>query len=829
MLRIYSLLILLFLSTIQLQANQPKTKNAGEIQLMLDKLNTLGTALYIAAHPDDENTKLITWLSKHRNIRTGYLSLTRGDGGQNMIGTEIGSYLGIIRTQELLAARRLDGGHQFFTRAIDFGYSKTSEESLNIWDEEKILEDMVYVIRKFRPDVLITRFPPEKYNYPTHGHHSASAKLAEQAFEMAGNPEVFPEQLKSVEVWSPKRLYWNTSTWFYKRTNQEMDTTGKLKMDIGAYLPELGLSCSEIAAESRSQHKSQGFGAEKTRGYQPEYLEYVMGDTAQNDVFDGIETTWDRVPEAKNAALFLQSAAKNFNPKNPTQILPSLLTAFKELKKIEDNFYAKAKLAELQEVIFSICGLHIEAFAKDFYAVPNSEIELVLELLKRSDVKIELQSIAFNLGDSSPALNRELVLNRVEKIAHTLKVPADMPINQAYWLREKGENIGMFEIPDISYTGKPENDASIFANIQLNIQGAILDLEIPLQYKWTDRVKGELYRPFIIAPDASLNLANDAFLFPSKEPKELSIALRNWKANLSGKLKLDLPKGWKSEPKEIEVNLVEAGQEKNYKFNIIPPSKSSRGDLKVQFVSGKAIWDKSFVDIQYDHIPYQSEFTSASAKLLRLESTHSVKNVGYIMGAGDLVAKNLEEAGYSVSMLNADNFETIDLSEFPTILIGIRAYNTEKWLLQKYDALMEYVKNGGNLIVQYQTTRGLLTEKIGPYPLEIGNKRVTVEEAKMNVLPSGEKLVSEPNSLKKEDYEGWVQERGLYFAESWDPRFKPVFSMHDPGEEAHEGSLLIAPYGKGYFMYTGISFFRELPAGVPGAFRLLSNLIDYGK
>lgn len=829
MLRTLCKVSLLLFITLNVFAQAPQNKNAGEIQLMLEKLNTLGTALYIAAHPDDENTRLITWLSKKRNIRSGYLSLTRGDGGQNMIGTEIGSYLGIIRTQELLAARRTDGGHQFFTRAVDFGYSKTADESLNIWDEQQILEDMVYVIRKFRPDVLVTRFPPEKYNYPTHGHHSASARLAEVAYKMAGDPEAFPEQLETLKVWSPKRLYWNTSTWFYRRTGQELDTTGKLIVDIGAYLPELGLSCSEIAAESRSQHKSQGFGSEKTRGYQPEYLEYVMGDTAQDDLFDGVDVSWNRVKGAGNAANFLKEASKNFDPENPTLILPALLTAYKELQKLKGNHYVDIKLQELSEVIYAICGLHLEALAENYYTVPGGKVKAKIELLNRSNVSVSVTGIDFNTKHNAIEKPDQLSNNQLETVETELEIAKDAMDNQAYWLREKNDKIGMFKIPGMTYTGKPENAPSISAFVKLSIQGAELEYELPLQYKWTDRVKGELYRPFFIAPDVSLNLANDVFLFPSNEAKVITIKLKSWKENLSGVLKLDLPKGWLSEPVEIPVDIEEADKEKNYTFSITPSKKQLSGTVKPQFVSGDKTWDKAFMDIQYDHIPYQSIFPDAEAKLLRLESNHQVKDIAYIMGAGDLVNKNLEEAGYKVTMLDESNFDAFDLSQFPTILIGIRAYNTEEWLLQKYDALMNFVKNGGNLIVQYQTTRGLLTDKIGPYPFTINHGRVTVEQAPMNILEGGKTLTSEPNKLGKSDFEGWVQERGLYFADTWDDKYQTVFEMNDPGEEPLQGSVLIAPYGKGYFMYTGISFFRELPAGVPGAFRLLSNMIDYGK
>ncbi|TVR80226.1 MAG: PIG-L family deacetylase [Chitinophagaceae bacterium] len=829
MLRIVCFVLFLVVYGYNMAAQQPQNKNAGEIQLMLKNLNNLGSALHIAAHPDDENTRLITWLSKKRNIRTGYLSITRGDGGQNMIGTEIGTNLGIIRTQELIVAREIDGGHQFFTRAVDFGYSKTHEETMQFWDEDKVLEDMVYIIRKFRPDVLITRFPPKKYEFPTHGHHTASSVLAEQAFEMAGDSEAFPEQLESLELWSPKRLYWNTSHWFYRRTGQRLDTTGKLIVDFGAYLPELGYSCSEIAAVSRSQHRSQGFGTAQSRGMQPEYLEFVMGDSAYNELFEGIDLTWGRVPGAERVGELLHEASNSFDPQNPEAILPLLVNAHKELQKHKGNFYADIKLTELEEVIYAVAGLHLEVVAENFYSVRGGKINVDLHLLNRSDADVRVAEIQFSAKNSSFEKPDLLKNNQLETVKTELEIASDALVNQAYWLREQQDDIGMFKHPDMEYTAKAENDPAVTATVTLNIEGALINYTIPLEYKWTDRVKGELYRPFFIAPDVSMNLANDVYIFPTIDARRVNIQLRTWKENLKGTLKLDLPQGWTSEPESIQVDIQEAGRERNFNFNVRPPSEGEIGKLRPLFVSGGTQWSMSFEDIRYDHIPYQSMFAEAEGRLLRLESAHQTKRVGYIMGAGDLVNRNLEEAGYEVVMLDENNFDATDLSQFPAILVGIRAYNTEEWLVQKYEELMDYIRKGGNLIVQYQTTRGLLTDKIGPYPFEIDHGRVTDHQAKMNILETGKNLTSKPNNLTEADFEGWVQERGLYFAENWDDRYYTVFEMNDPGEEPHQGSLIIAPYGEGHFMYTGISFFRVMPAGVPGIFRLLSNMIDYGR
>ena len=540
--------------------------------MMLKKLNVLGSAMYIAAHPDDENTRLITYLAKKKLVDVAYLSLTRGDGGQNMIGTEKGELLGLIRTQELLAARRIDGGEQFFTRANDFGYSKTYEESLNIWDEEAVLGDMIFVIRKYRPDVLVTRFAPLHYNYPTHGHHSASAYLAEKAFDMAGDPKAYPEQLELVDVWQPKRLYWNTSTWFYRRTNTELDPTGKIQIDVGAYVPAIGLSCTEIAAESRSQHKSQGFGAAKNRGTEIEFLEFVKGDSASADLFEGIDLTWNRIKDGNDVGDLLKQAYEKFDPRNPTYILKYLLNAYKML---EGNKDARNKLDEIKQTVAAICGLHMETIAGGFSAVPGNEIELTTTLLNRSGIDIQLTDIRYAIKGAE--LNIEagpLVFNHPYEIINSLSIPDEALLSQPYWLVDESEGIGMYTVNDQRLRGMPELPTALSTFVTLMIRDTEMVFELPFQYKWTDRVKGELYRDLITTPEITVNQKEKVIIFANQEPQEVLLQVKAWGKKVSGELSLNVPKGWISNPVMAQVDLNERGEEAVFSFSITPPKQA---------------------------------------------------------------------------------------------------------------------------------------------------------------------------------------------------------------------------------------------------------------
>lgn len=807
------------------QAHQPMS--VGEIYESLRKLNTLGSALYVAAHPDDENTRLITYLANERHVRTAYVSLTRGDGGQNLIGTEKGPLLGIIRTQELLSARRIDGGEQFFTRANDFGYSKTSEETFNIWDRNRVLGDLVWVIRKFRPDVIITRFPPAKYEYPTHGHHEASAVLAEEAFELAADPEAYPQQLEYVEPWQPKRLYWNTSTWFYRRTGEEFDSTGKLRIDVGGYNNMLGLSYGEIAGASRSQHKSQGFGAPETKGSIDEWLEFVKGTPAEKELFEGVELTWKRVEGGEAIGDLLKQAMEQFNPEEPTNILPILAAARNEMLLLPNDPLVKAKIQEIGQLMVGISGLFYEVVAQGAYGIPGDSVQLTLNLVNRTGADVSVRSIAWTQQTGAEDISRMLPANELVSVNKSIVLSDNLMYTHPYWLREPQQSIGMYAVQDPRLIGQPENDPSLVSQLLVDMDGAELTLQVPVQFKEVDRVKGEVIDPFVISPAVTLDLGEGVVLTSNKS-KEVTVNLRAWSNHQTGTVELKTPPGWKTEPAVHPYQLAQAGAEANVTFTVSPMAGlAENGAMQAIARDGIKNYMRSKVVLDYDHIPTQTLFPKAEAQLVNLELAGNDKVIGYIMGAGDEVAEYLSQVGFAVLNINETNFSEVDMSQLDAILIGIRALNTEKWLVPKLPALHKYAEDGGNLIVQYQTTWGLLTDNFGPYPLEIGRGRVTEEDAEMKVLTKNEPVLNVPNELTPVDFDNWVQERGLYFAEEWDDHYRPVFKAHDTGEDDLQGMLLIADHGKGAFIYTGISFFRQLPAGVPGAYRLLTNLINY--
>lgn len=801
--------------------------STGEIFQSLKKLNTVGSVLYVAAHPDDENTRLITYMAEGRYVRTAYVSLTRGDGGQNLIGTETGENLGIIRTQELLAARRIDGGEQFFTRANDFGYSKTAGETFDKWDSVQVLSDLVYVIRRFRPDVMITRFPPAKYNYPTHGHHQASAILAEIAFDLAGDPTAFPEQLREVQPWQPRRLYWNTSTWFFQQTGTDFDPDQYVKLDAGGYNTFLGKSYGELAGASRSQHKSQGFGAPESKGFIEEYFEYVKGDRVTGDLLGDIDLSWSRLPGGEAVGEHLSLALAQYDPREPQAIIPHLLRARTAMDGLYNEYWRTIKMQDVDELIAALTGLYFQVTTTDFVYTPGDSVAMELVVVSRNHPTVEVQSIRWPFDRGYTRVAEQLTLNEPYTVNRKVVLPPSFPVTQPYWLEHAQERDGMYVVHDQSLIGLPENPPQLEAVLQVSIGEESFLYSVPVTYSWVDRVRGELFRNLEVAPPVSISFSKPVYVFTNEEMGELVFTVQAWKDQVAGNLELSLPEGWQAARMDLSFSLQKKGEEVTFRIPITPSGSVTTGEATVTAVVEGRRYSYTREHISYEHIPIQTHFHEATARLTNVALSASPVTIGYIMGAGDEVAAQLEQLGYQVVYLTEDNFRDTDLSQLQAILIGIRAYNTEAWLPARQPQLMEYVKQGGNLIVQYQTTWGLLTSQLGPYPFTIGRERVTVEEAPLQVVGSRQQVLEMPNKLTAADYEGWVQERGLYFASQWDEAYQPVFIANDPGEKPTEGMLLMANYGEGTFMYTGISFFRQLPAGVPGAYRLLSNLIHY--
>ncbi|MGO4921201.1 PIG-L family deacetylase [Maribacter spongiicola] len=815
-----------------LRAQTPKNTSTADIYHSIEKLNFLGSALYIAAHPDDENTRLISYLANNAKARTGYLSLTRGDGGQNLIGPELRELLGVLRTQELLAARRVDGGEQFFSRANDFGYSKHPDETLEIWNKEAILGDVVRTIRKFKPDVIINRFDHRSPG-STHGHHTSSAMLSFEAFDLANDSNAYPEQLTETNTWQPKRLFFNTSWWFYgsEEKFKEADKSKMLNMDVGTYYPMIGMSNNQIASLASSQHLCQGFGRLTARGSEDEYVELLKGDLPNDktNIFDGIDTSWSRIDGGKAIGDILYRVQENFNFKNPTSHLPALLEAYQLLQQSTDDHWKKLKTDELTTIISAISGLHVEASTSASYTNPGEKVDVQIQALNRSDLNIKLKSIFFNNQDI--AID-EIALSNNESFDEkvVLEIPTTTKFTSPYWLMEKG-TLGTYTVNDADLIGKPETPRAFNATFNLDINGVAIPISKPIIYKYAKPDKGEIYQPFEVVPEATASFADKVLIFADANQKRIPITIKAHKDSISGTIELKHGAGWQVDKKSQPFSINKKGDEQTVFFILSPPATENESIISpVIKLNGKEI-TKEMVTIAYDHVPTQTILLPSVTKVVRLDIQKAGENIGYIMGAGDEVPTSLEQIGYNVQLIDPATITKESLKKYDAVVLGIRAYNVVEELKFKQRFILEYVKNGGTVIVQYNTASrwGSQFENIAPFELEISRDRVTNENSEVEIIAKDNSLVHFPNEIDKNDFTGWVQERGLYFPNKWSDEFTPILEMHDKGEDSLKGSLLIAKYGKGNYIYTGLSFFRELPVGVPGAYKLFSNMLSVGK
>lgn len=825
----FYLLTFLLLNSVII-AQKPQKLNSNQIFEKVQKLNFLGTALYIAAHPDDENTRLISYLSNEVKARTGYLSLTRGDGGQNLIGPEIRELLGVIRTQELLAARRIDGGEQFFTRANDFGFSKHPDETLKIWNKDEVLSDVVWAIRKFRPDVIINRF---NHRTPgsTHGHHTSSAMLSVEAFDIVGDKTKYTEQLKYTDTWQPKRVFFNTSSWFYKSQKEfEKATEGKLlSLDVGVYYPLKGLSNNEVAAIASSQHLCQGFGRLTARGSQNEYLEFLKGEQPKDnhDIFSGINTTWNRVKNGGEIGAILYDVEKNFDFQDPSKHIPDLLKAYEKIKLIEDAYWRDLKLHQITEIIEACAGLYLEVSATSASTVPNASVDIQLEMLNRSDVNIVLESYGLVGNKVATIKKTDLVLDNNKRInLEDTFIIEDLPYSDPYWLKNKW-SLGMYNVQNKLLIGKPETPRPLKVKFYLNILDQNITITKDIVFRFSKRDKGELYEPFEILPAVTSKIKENVLLFSDEKPQTVSVEVTAGANNVKGKLTLEVPDGWSYAPSFIDISIAQKGDTQSHQFKVSPSKDESKGNIKSIVTINNKNYDKQLITIDYDHIPKQSVLKKSEAKVVRLNIKKAGNYIGYIKGAGDVIPESLEQIGYKVMMINPEDITASNLQKFDAVVLGIRAYNTVPQLKFKQKFLLDYVKNGGNMIVQYNTNRGVDVQ--APFSLKLSRDRVTDEMAQVKFLAKGHSVMNFPNKIKPEDFDGWVQERGLYFPNSWSKEYVPILSMNDKGESPKNGSLLVAKYGKGNYIYTGLSFFRELPAGVSGAYKLFANILSVGK
>ncbi len=822
--------VLLLISGVS-SAQAPEKWSSSEIYHHIKKLNFLGSVLYIAAHPDDENTRLISYFSNEKNARTAYLSLTRGDGGQNLIGPELREQLGLIRTQELLAARDIDGGQQFFTRANDFGYSKTPSETLEIWNKEAVLSDVVWIIRKFRPDVIINRFD-HRTPGSTHGHHTSSAILSVEAFDLAGSKEAFEDQLKYVEAYQPQRLFFNTSPWFYggDEAFQEADKSNFISFDTGIYFPLKGLSNPEIASISRSQHRSQGFGSTGSRGKQIEYLELLKGDLPPNEasVFAGIDTSWDRIEGGAEIGNILEQVEENFNFEDPSRSLPELVKAYKLIQQLKDNHWKQIKTEEIKNIIYAASGLYLEAVATKPSVTPSEELNVRLEAINRSDASIQLNKVELTPNNSEIEPKISLLNNEGWNANMNFKIPETADYTSPYWLKEEG-SMGMYKVNEQELRGLPETPLSTKATFHISMNGTVIPFERPIVYKYNDEVLGETYENFEIVPPVEISFAEDVIIFNNTTPRDILVKVTANKNDIEGNLKLTAGEGWKIKPVENNFSISQAGGTSSLQFKITPPGNQNETNLIPKAVINGKTYNKELIEIDYEHFPNQNLVVPADLRLVKLDIKKKGQNIAYIQGAGDVVPESLEQIGYDVTVIAPEAISKDYLKKFDAVVLGIRAYNTVEALKFKQNVLFSYVEDGGTMIVQYNTSRGLLLDNLSPFNLELSRDRVTNENAEVTFLNPDHPVLNSPNKLTEKDFEQWVQERGLYFPGTWDENFTPVLSMQDANELPKTGSLLVAKYGKGYYIYTGLSFFRQFPEAVPGAFRLFANLISIGK
>ena len=814
-------------------AQQFRPSKSSEIYRDLKTLKNLPKVLYLAAHPDDENTGLLSWLINDQNVETGYLSLTRGDGGQNLLGTEQGAGLGLIRTHELLEARKLDGAQQFFTRAIDFGFSKNTTDTFKQWDEDSIIADVVWVIRKFRPDVIICRFPPTAA--AGHGQHAASAVVAEKAFKLAGDKNAFPNQLKYVNVWQPKRILWNTFRFGAVNTTAE----NQLKVTVGQYDAQLGMGYGELAGLSRSLHKSQGAGTQSVAGIKTEYFSHVNGEPAKETLFDGVAKTWT----AKGNADIEQSldeiiSAFNFN--NPDLSLPALLALRKKVMTLKDSEIKKDKIKSLDNIILSCAGFMGEVVTNQAEAVAGENHNFRLNLISRADNPVVLENVKWL--NQLESFNRKLSKDSLITIQHQIQIPADATLTEPYWLAKSPTNAATFSVPNDTLIGLPEAESPLNVFLGLKIGSEKFQVKLPLSFKKLDPVRGDVVEALRIVPALELKFTQPLYLV--KENEDLNLSL-NFKVNSNkqfnnGKVNL-MYNGERLGGGDLKSN---NGKDFTIEY-VIPKAKiasikSNQLQLDANFIADGVTYNKNKVLIQYPHLPALQYFAPATVTVMKGDIQAKVKKVGYIEGAGDFIPEFLRIAGIQVDVLKDEDFYgNLDesggnggqnrLSQYDAIILGVRANNTEKKLGRWMPFLWSYVKAGGNLVMQYNTNQDTTVEQLGMYNFSIANKRVTEENAEVKFLNPNHKLLNFPNKITADDFKGWVQERGAYFPAQWDSAYEPLFEMHDTNEEPLQGSTLYAKYGKGNFIYTPLAFFRQLPAGNVGAARLFLNFLSAQK
>lgn len=806
----------------------------GALEQRIEKLRVVGSLLMVAAHPDDENNRSLAYYAMGRKLRTGYLSLTRGEGGQNLLGSEKGALLGVIRTQELLMARRVDGAEQYFSRAIDFGFSKTADETMNKWGREETLSDIVWTIRKFRPDVIMLSFSGTPRD--GHGHHQASAILAKEAFHAAADPKRFPEQLDAVQPWQAKRVVWNT---FFGRARDVYPNSKEIQIDTGEYNAALGVSYAELGGWSRTQHRSQGQGWSELKGTAPVSMVVVDGEPLERDFLDGIDVSWNRLPGGAAVDAALQEALHALTPSDSSAVVPALLKARALIAQI-DHPDARLKLNEIDETIAQAMGLWLDVSVNREEAAPGMEVVLDLAAVNRSLIPASIAAATLEGQPGSmagapafPGL-AELPFNVVKTAQARYRIPADEPPTQPYWLRNPPTG-DRYDVRDRRMLGLAENPPVLVCKFQVKIGGQTLELVRPVARRFSDKMRGEITQPFVIVPRLSLEMPSSALVFTDAQSRTVEVGVTSNFSTEAGSVVLKAPSGWKVEPDSQRLNLIAGtGQSTRLNFQVTPAGPISSGTLKAVATNVAGLVNEGIVRLTYEHFPQQTVQSPAETPVVRADVRIAAKRIGYIVGAGDEVPDVLRQLGCEVTLLEAADLASGDLAKFDAIVIGVRAVNLRGDLRVSHERLWDYVEQGGTVVVQYNVLEGFggppaPLHHAGPYPITISRNRVTVEDSPVEILSATDPLLNFPNKIVQSDFDGWVQERGLYFPSEWDAKYKTVIATNDPGEKSLPGGILYTRYGKGAYVYTSYSWFRQLPAGVPGALRIFANLVSAGK
>lgn len=803
----------------------PATATIPEALLELRHFRELGSVLYAAAHPDDENTQLLAWLSRGQGYRTADLSLTRGDGGQNVIGSELGDKLGVARTQELLAGRRLDGARQYFSRALDFGFSKDYADTQRVWGRDEVIGDIVRVIRRFQPDVILTRFSPQPGG--THGHHTASAVLSIEAFKLAGDPKAYPEQIaQGLKPWQPKRILQNGSF------GRGAPAAGSLPVEIGGDDPVLGIPLSTLSLRVLAQHKTQnlsgvvngvGRGA-GVSGPRTETFSLLGGEAPTTGLFDGVATTWTARYPGPGAEIdtLANAALTAFDEKNLSANVPALLALRAKLAALPADPLVTDKRAQLDRVLQACLGLKVATTIAAPDAVPGETLDLTHTV--SSTVPVRWLTTRDPAGKN---LTSEISVQSKSEVRHSkFAIPTTTPLSTPYWLRAEGRP-GLARVDDPALIGNAENLAPLPLTYVFEVGGQQLVIaDEPFS------VSGEKRRRLDIVPPVSLGFTTDVTIFVPGATHAVEVEVSANRPGSAGTLALELPTGWKATPASQPFTLAALGAKSRLAFTVTAPAAPSSATLGAVATIKGAAYRTARDEVNYAHIPPQLLQSPARQRAVALDVAVTAKKIGFLPGAGDDIPAALSQLGCTVTTLTGADLNAAKLATLDTVVIGVRAFNTRDDLNANLPALFAWVEAGGTVIAQYNRPgRDIKTDRLAPYALTLGGNdaRVTDEDAAITLLEPAHPAFNSPNKLTPTDWTGWVQERGAYFGTTWGAEFTPLLACNDAGESPQKGALLVARHGKGYYVYTGLGFFRQLPAGVPGAYRLFANLISLGK